>query len=168
MNWLNLNISNLRKNNLYYVKQLSHMPVYNLFMVTEELYSLAERKNIGINFFRIRKKGFTTKLNGNYEIGLSIEVLASQIQEKEALAEELAHCLTGTVYQFTWITSHVGQLNIAKAENKAQKTAAALLVPLERLKELSYLSVAEIAEELNVSEKIVSTAIEYYRLKGLL
>ena len=137
-------------------------------MVTEELYSLAERKNIGINFFRIRKKGFTTKLNGNYEIGLSIEVLASQIQEKEALAEELSHCLTGTVYPISSVATALGRLNIIKCERLARQTAAMLLVPLNELKSLLSLPIYEIAEELAVSEQSVSTAIEYYQLKGLL
>jgi len=137
-------------------------------MVTEELYSLAERKNIGINFFRIRKKGLITKLNGNYEIGLSIEVLASQIQEKEALAEELAHCLTGTVYPISLVATALGRLNIIKCERLARQTASTLLVPLDKLKLLLPLPVYEIAEELNVSEKTVLTAIEYYQLKGLL
>lgn len=137
-------------------------------MVTEELYSLAERKNIGINFFRIRKKGCTIRFNGNYEIGLSIEVLTSQIQEKEALAEELAHCLTGTVYPISSVATALGRLNIIKNERLARQTASTLLISLDDLKSLLSLPVYEIAEELNVSEKTVLTAIEYYQSKGLL
>ena len=145
------------------------MLLYNKFtMEAIELYNLAKQNGIPIYHKRMKKRGAVLYCDGEYYIALSNKIIHSQRQQKEVLAEELAHCLTGTVYQFTWITSHVGQLNIAKAENKAQKTAAALLVPLERLKELSYLSVAEIAEELNLSEKTVLTAIEYYQLKGLL
>ena len=110
----------------------------------------------------------STKLNGNYEIGLSIEVLASQIQEKEALAEELSHCLTGTVYPISSVATALGRLNIIKCERLARQTAAMLLVPLNELKSLLSLPIYEIAEELAVSEQSVSTAIEYYQLKGLL
>ena len=137
-------------------------------MNTKELYGLAEQKGIEVNFWNFTQKGYTIAENGVYEIVLACKILCSQIQEKEVLAEELAHCLTGTVYPPSLVTSPQGRLTIAKCERIAKQTAATLLVPLAALKPLLSLPYYEIAEELNVSEKTVITAVEYYQLRGML
>lgn len=142
--------------------------LYNSFMNTNELCNIAQKNNIRIHYESLQKDGAAVYYNNKYEIVLSKSLLSSQIKERESLAEELAHCLTGTVYPISLATTTLGRLIIASAERVARQTAATLLVPLDTLKSLLDLPIYEIADELDVSEKTVLIAVEYYQLRGLL
>lgn len=137
-------------------------------MDANELYEIANKNNIRTHFEPLQKDGAVVFFNNKFNIILSRKVLNSGIKEKETLAEEIAHCLTGTVYHFSTVDTGLGRLSISKAERTARQYASTLLVPLDELKSLLNLPTYEIADEFNVSEKTVLTAIEYYKLKGLL
>ena len=101
--------------------------LYNSFMNTNELCNIAQKNNIRIHYESLQKDGAAVYYNNKYEIVLSKSLLSSQIKERESLAEELAHCLTGTVYPISLATTTLGRLIIASAERVARQTGALVI-----------------------------------------
>ncbi len=136
--------------------------------ILTKLYLIAAEKSIRIDFRSLHNKlGFALCYNGGYAIAIDYERTKSEKEEKQVVAEEIAHCITNTLYPVSALNVFESK-EIVRAEKKAQDYASTLLVALETLTPLLNLPYYEIAEELDVEEKMVIKAIEYYVKKGML
>lgn len=71
-------------------------------MSLKELYIMAEQENIDVFSFPIRnKKAFCINDNGNKLIVIHYEKISSDVEEREILAEEIAHLKYGLLYRLT-------------------------------------------------------------------
>ena len=90
----------------------------------------------------------------------------SKTEEKEVLAEELSHHELGALYSINNNYNKLSERLVrSKQEARAKKMAIRKLVPLSQIikyLEKGDLNLAELAEELDLSEKFLQTAIEIY------
>lgn len=137
--------------------------------VLKKIYSNVAEENIMLFFCLMpNKKGCVLGYNDNYAIAINYRYIKTEREEKQVLAEELAHCLTKTLYPVSALATLYKDKEIERAEKYAQDYASTLLIPLETLFPLLDLPYYNIAEELDVEEKMVIRAIEYYQRKGML
>lgn len=129
-------------------------------MNTTQLYNFAEKNNVQIYSFRLDgHKALSVPLeDGVCAVAMDVRRM-SQTDEKEALAHELGHCMTGTFY-----TSASPMVTRARCETKARKWAVRHLVSERQLRRLvsGGNEVWEIAEILDVDEKTVVDAVNLY------
>ena len=128
---------------------------------------MTERLNIPVyNFKTGDKKAFCFK----NAIALDFERVENDREGKQILAEEIGHILTNSLCPFHYCGEALYRVNILKQECKARNFASRLQVPLCELKKAIevYHDDYEIAEALNVDLDILSEAVHYYRVKGLL
>lgn len=131
-------------------------------MELNELYNVAENENIKIYNHEIENaNGAFINYKDINAIILDYKKLDTSTKEKTVLAEELGHYYCSATYSLFCTDTNY----IRKQEHKAKKWAFKTLVPPNQIKKLiskgatySY----EIADELGVSEDLVSTAYEYY------
>lgn len=130
-------------------------------MELNKLYSIADKENISIINHKMENKAIICEIDKEYYIGLNYSKLSNSCEEKEVLAEELAHYYTDSLYNI-----HSDKETIRKKELRAKKWICKTLVPPSSLLALheegckySY----EFAEELGVSEDLVNTAFNYYK-----
>jgi len=135
------------------------------------LYQLAEQENIDIFNFPIHnKKAFCIDDGDIQLIAIDYSKLDSTIEEKDILAEEVAHLKYKLLYFLTDYNNPNFASNVSKTEARAKRRAAELLIPPEELNEALNKTTAiwELAEIFNTSETTVTTAIESYKRKNLL
>lgn len=138
------------------------------------LYDIAEQEKIPIHCLPLKKScGVSVKIENTYNIAIK-KHLKERI-ERDTLAHELGHCLTGSLYYLTNKNNPCYKSNIGWAECKANNWAIKTLVPLSDLKNAlmeshnfyegeKYI----VAEMLNISISQVDEAITYYKNKNLL
>lgn len=99
-------------------------------------------------------------------MGIDPMQLETEAEERVHLAHELGHCITGSFYNV------YSETDIRKRhEIRADRCAAALLVPVEELKSRLEKGITEIwslAEYFDVTEDFIRKAIENYSVMGLL
>ena len=130
-------------------------------MELNKLYSIADKENISIINHKMENKAIICEIDKEYYIGLNYSKLSNSCEEKEVLAEELAHYYTGSLYNI-----HSDKETIRKNEFRARKWAFTTLAPassLLKLQEEGCKYSYEFAEELGVSEDLVTTAYNYYK-----
>ncbi len=105
-------------------------------------------------------------VSGDCYVGIDPMQIETQAEERVHLAHELGHCITGSFYNM------YSETDIRKRhEIRADRCAAAMLVPVEELKSQFRKGITEIwnlAEYFDVTEDFIRKAIENYFDMGLL
>lgn len=129
-------------------------------MELNELENLAERENIKITNYRMKKKKARIVNYGSPYIFMDYSKIDSQTEEKCILAEELGH-----YYYDAYYTINSDQTLINKQEFRANKWAFKQLISPTKIKNLLSQGINtkyEIAEELGVTEDLLCLAYQYY------
>lgn len=135
-------------------------------MELDKLYDVATNENIAVIDFKMKNKAIIAEIDERYYIGLNYSKICNSIEEKELLAEELGHYYTNTLYRHDYSNEE-----IRKREYRANKWALKTLVSCSKLKELYDKGARytyEFAEELNVSEDLITKAYDYYKENDML
>lgn len=132
-----------------------------------ELYQIAEQDNIVVDCMDLSSiPSLSLKdENGDCYIALDPFKLESSADEKYKLAHELGHCKTGCFYNRCCLYEIR-----ERYEWRAEKWAIKKLVPKDELQqchERGIVETWEIAEILNLPEKLVRKAMEYYHEQEL-
>lgn len=105
-------------------------------------------------------------VSGECYVGIDPMQLETEAEERVHLAHELGHCITGSFYNM------YSDADIRRRhEIRADRRAAAWLVPVEELKSVIEKGMTEIwtlAEYFDVTEDFLRKAIENYSVMGLL
>ena len=140
-------------------------------MDLNSLYQFAERNQINVmSFHTPHKKAYCMNGDGIQIIIMDYSKIVSEREEKEILAEEVAHLQNKYLYFLTDYSTPNFASNVRKCEAKAQRKAAEMLIPLQELKEALYRTseIWELAEIFDTSETTVRIALEHYRRKNLI
>ena len=130
-----------------------------------ELYNIAKQNEISVYCFSLPKTVSISVQDkqGAYSIGIDPMMLSSETQEREHLAHELGHCMTGALYS----RRSPFEL-VAKHEWRANAWCIEKLVPRDMLESKvrqGYRELWELAEQFDVSEGLIKKAVQYYRQK---
>lgn len=126
------------------------------------LYQLAEQQSIPVVRYPMPENGSMSlqTAQGDCFIGMDGGVQDGGAQERVHLAHELGHCLTGSFYSpYTRIDSR------RRHENRADKAAVELLVPVRELDDAvasGLTELWELAECFGVSEEFMRKAVCYH------
>lgn len=130
---------------------------------TQKLFAIADSQGIAVEFYPLPKP-----LLGYYfaEPGMGpVITLVPELERREALmrcvfAEELGHHFTcAGDYLVSPYRSYMGKILLSKAEKKALKWAANLLVPLMNLISSRWQNVCDIADEYFVTPTFVRAVL---------
>lgn len=128
----------------------------------QALYRLAAQLNIPVDYFPMRKREALAIMDtdGNCAIAIDPKKLQSETDERNKLTHELGHCCTGAFYnQYASCDSR------QRHENRADKWAIELLIPVEELDDAvakGCTEIWELAEHFQVSEEFIRKAVCYY------
>lgn len=128
----------------------------------QALYRLAAQLNIPVDYFPMRKREALAIMDtdGTCAIAIDPKKLQSETDERNKLTHELGHCCTGAFYnQYASCDSR------QRHENRADKWAIELLIPVEELDDAVAKGCSEIwelAEHFQVSEEFIRKAVCYY------
>lgn len=135
------------------------------------LYQLAEQNQINVFSLHTHyKKAFCIDDSGNKMIALDYAKIPTRREEKEILAEEIAHLQNNFLYYLRDYSNPNFYSNAQKMEVRAKRYASTLLIPIEELSSALHqtTNIWELAEMFETSETTIRTAIEHYKLKNLL
>lgn len=128
----------------------------------QEFYRIAQQNNIAVDYFELRKREALSIMDTDGECYIAIDPhrIASESDERNKLAHELGHCLTGSFYnkyaKFDCRQRH---------ENIADKWAIQQLIPVEELDEAVANGSTEfwdLADRFDVTEQFIRKAVCYY------
>lgn len=131
-------------------------------MTTNELYSLAERQNVGVYAFRLgTRQGMAVQHeNGDCDIALDMDMIESSAEEKTVLGHEMGHCMTGSFYN-PYALYDERQRN----ENRANRWFFLNVLPYDDMlaaMRSGITTVWELAEHFHVTEDAIRKAYAYY------
>lgn len=129
---------------------------------TNNLYDIAEQQGILVLPCRMGQLEALSLIDekGRCSIGIDPKKLKNTVDEREKLAHELGHCLTGAFY------NRHSPLDIpSKHEARACRRAAELLIPEDELMEAlrEKRSIYELAEQFSVELETVRLALRCRR-----
>lgn len=133
-------------------------------MTLLSLYCKAENDNIKVLNFPLPHNESCSVMDsqGNCYIGIDQRQVKNSVDEKCKLAHEMGHCETGSFY------NPYSRFDIqGRHEVKANRWSYKTLVPLEEIEaaiQNGYYETWEIAEYLDIPEKMLIEAIEYYKI----
>lgn len=132
-----------------------------------ELYQLAERDNIEIDCFEMKKREAFSIMDSDGCCYIAIDPfkLTSDQDEVQKLAHELGHCKTGSFYN-QYATCDVRQ----KHESRADKWAIRTIIPEEDFSnavENGHTEIWDLAEYFDVTEDFMRKAICLYTYGNL-
>lgn len=128
----------------------------------EEIHRIAEEQNITVDYFGLSKREALSLMDkeGACYIAIDPERIASEIDERNKLAHEVGHCITGSFYnQYAAIDCR------QRHENRADKWAIRQLIPVDELDDAiadGDTEYWELAERFGVSEQFIKKAICLY------
>lgn len=127
-----------------------------------KLYQIAEEENIEVDCFDLEKRDALSMMDddGNCYIAINPYKLRSTQEEKEKLAHELGHCITGSFYNV-----HATVEYRQRHENRADKWAVKQLIPADELDAAvanGCSEIWELAEHFGVTEQFMRNAVCYY------
>ena len=137
-------------------------------METLDLYDLAERAGIRVDYFDLSGLGSCAVALDRQccAIALDPAMIDTGAEEKTRLAHELGHCLTGAFYTRSSPLAVLG-----KAEYKADRWSVFRLLPFNQLQYairiLDIKKPYELAEHFNVTEALIHKAFDVYKRLGL-
>ncbi|MCL2474847.1 MAG: ImmA/IrrE family metallo-endopeptidase [Chloroflexi bacterium] len=123
-----------------------------------DLIEKALALDISVNYMPLRR---VASISYPGDIFIDTRYIDTQ-KEKELMAHELGHCVTGCFHYFD-----VDEITWAKCEYKADCHAIRLLVPEVTLKKVlsgGYVEIWELAEYFGVDEEFISKALKLYRM----
>lgn len=131
-------------------------------MELSRLYQIAEDENIEVDCFDLKKREAISMMDddGDCYIAINPYRLRSIQEEREKLAHELGHCITGSFYSI-----HTAVDSRQRHENRADKWAIKKLIPEDELKSAIAEGCAEsweLAERFGVTENFIRKAVCYY------
>ena len=138
-----------------------------------ELFRTAREANVQVEYCRLPlNKSMSAAVDGDDYILMDYSLLWADAEEKEHLAHELGHCLTGSFCN-PYAAHDIRQ----KHENRADKWAIKKLLPFDEMKaamQKGYTKPWELAEYFGVTEVFMrkalclyakgNLAVEYYSL----
>ncbi|HHY23567.1 MAG TPA: ImmA/IrrE family metallo-endopeptidase [Clostridiaceae bacterium] len=131
-------------------------------MTLLELYNLAEKEDIEIDYFPMKEVTAMSFPEG--WIALNADKINTSVEEKVYLAHELGHYMTGSFYNVN------SKLDVkSRHENRANRWAIKKLVPKTKFKKAirsGFREPWELAEYLEVPDSFVKEAAKYYKAKG--
>lgn len=143
-----------------FVKEIKNR---GFLVVLNELYSEAECRRIDVFYFPMQVvTAISAPLNSGYVIGIDVDKLQTIAHETVCLAHELGHCVTDSFYN---INSDFDL--VSRHEARADAWAFRRLMPrseLQKLLEVGFREVWEIAEYFDVTDEFVHKALVYYDL----
>lgn len=123
-----------------------------------QLYALAQQENIEVLSFPLPENGsMSLQTDCGCVIGMDASVRDGGKEERVHLVHELGHCMTGSFYNI-----HAVRDCRQKHENRANKWAISLLIPVEELDEavaMGCTEVWELAEHFGVTEDFIRKAV---------
>ena len=138
-------------------------------MTLLDFYDYAESQDIAVCCSKLQnKKAFAASIGDQKYIALDTTKIRSEKEERLILAEEIGHCETNGLYSLSEQNRPLWRYIINQCEAKSKRWRLEKLVPLDELKSLLYYRYNkwEIAEELDVSEDMITDAFELYRSRG--
>ena len=131
-------------------------------MKLQALYDYARQQNIAVFPFPLPETGSLSHMTDRGEccVGMDPSVLDGSVQEQTHLSHELGHCATGSCCSI-----HTAVDCRQRHENRADKWAIQILIPIEELDDAiarGCTEVWELAEHFGVTEDFVRKAVCYY------
>ena len=128
----------------------------------QEFYHIANQENIVVDHFALSKREALSimDLDGECFIAIDPQRISSETDERNKLAHELGHCITGSFYN-PYSDYDCRQYH----ENRADKWAIQHLIPVEDLDDAVASGCTEIwdlAERFGVTEEFVRKTVCYY------
>lgn len=128
----------------------------------EEFYHIAKQQNIVVDHFTLSKREALSvmDLDGECFIAIDPHRLSGEYDERNKLAHELGHCITGSFYN-RYSNYDCRQ----RHENRADKWAISQLIPVEDLDEAvadGCCEIWELAERFGVTEQFMKKVVCYY------
>lgn len=128
----------------------------------QEFYHIADQENIVVDHFALSKREALSimDLDGECFIAIDPQRLSGETDERNKLAHELGHCITGSFYnQYSDYDCRQHH------ENRADKWAIKNLIPVEELDDAvagGYTEIWELAEHFGVTEEFIRKTVCYY------
>lgn len=133
-------------------------------MTKENLYNYADKENINISYTNKLETSNGLYMNVDDEDYIILDNKLGEVDEKMALAEEIAHYEVGVTPTIPFNNDYYNMLIRSKNEFKAFKWMANKIIPQDKLKMFlaKNMSKFEIAEELGITVEFVEKAYELY------
>lgn len=133
-------------------------------MTKENLYNYADKENINISYSNNLKKSNGLYMKVNDEDYIILDNKLDGIDEKMALAEEIAHYEVGVTPTIPFKNDYYNMLIRSKNEFKAFKWMVNEMIPKDKLKLFlkQNMSKFEIADELGITVEFVEKAYKLY------
>ena len=133
-------------------------------MTKENLYNYADKENINISYTNNLKKSNGIYMKVNDEDYIILDNKLDGIDEKMALAEEIAHYEVGVTPTIPFKNDYYNMLIRSKNEFKAFKWMVNEMIPKDKLKLFlkQNMSKFEIADELGITVEFVEKAYKLY------
>lgn len=128
----------------------------------QEFYHIANQENIVVDHFALSKREALSimDLDGECFIAIDPQRISSETDERNKLAHELGHCITGSFYN-QYSDYDCRQFH----ENRADKWAIQNLIPVEDLDDAvasGCTNIWELAEHFGVTEDFIRKTVCYY------
>lgn len=128
----------------------------------QEFYHIANQENIVVDHFALSKREALSimDLDGECFIAIDPHRLSGETDERNKLAHELGHCVTGSFYN-QYSDYDCRQFH----ENRADKWAIQKLIPVEELDDAvadGYTEIWDLAERFGVTEDFIRKTVCYY------
>ena len=133
-------------------------------MTKENLYNYADKENINISYTNNLKKSNGLYMKVNDVDYIILDNKLDGIDEKMALAEEIAHYEVGVTPTIPFKNDYYNMLIRSKNEFKAFKWMVNEMIPKDKLKLFlkQNMSKFEIADELGITVEFVEKAYKLY------
>ena len=128
----------------------------------QTFYHIAKQENIVVDHFALSKREALSimDLDGECFIAIDPQRITSEADERNKLAHELGHCITGAFYN-EYSNYDCRQYH----ENRADKWAIGQLIPAEDLDDAvadGCTEIWELAERFSVPEEFIKKAVCYH------
>ena len=133
-------------------------------MTKENLYDYADKENINISYTNKLEMSNGLYMNINDEDYIILDNRLDGIDEKMALAEEIAHYEVGVTPTLPFSSDYYNKLIRSKNEFKAFKWMANEFIPLDKLKPflIRNMTKYEIADELSLTVDFIEKVFNLY------
>lgn len=128
----------------------------------QEFYHIADKENIVVDHFALSKREALSimDLDGECFIAIDPQRISGETDERNKLAHELGHCITGSFYN-----QHSDYDCRQYHENRADKWAIQHLIPVEDLDDAvasGCTEIWELAERFGVTDDFIRKTVCYY------
>ena len=129
-------------------------------MTLYELYNIADENNVDVYHYPLAP---IKSLSVPNTIGIDINQIETLSEEKECLAHELGHCMTGSFYRVNTLETR------GRMEERANRWAYKKVLPLSELREARRCGITEmweLAEYFELPEAFIKKALCYYKMQS--